>query len=128
MLEEVLAAGAPVSSHWIADRQSGPLLLRFGTEEQRERFLPPITRGESFYCIAMSAPDSGSDLASIRRRALRGDGGWIVDAPTIWPTPAQMAHYMCALLRPGLESNTTPSTLSTVPAHLQSPRPPPPHT
>src|SRR3546814_10315759 len=63
MLEEMLAAGAPVSSHWIADRQSGPLLLRFGTEEQRERFLPPITRGVSFY----RSEEHTSELQSLMR-------------------------------------------------------------
>ena len=69
VLEEMLAAGAPVSAHWVADRQSGPLLLRFGTEEQRQRFLPAIARGELPFAIGMSEPDSGSDLASIRTRA-----------------------------------------------------------
>src|SRR6056300_852451 len=64
--EELLAAGAPVGCHWIADRQSGPLLLKFGTEAQREFFLPQIVRGECFFSIGMSEPDSGSDLASIR--------------------------------------------------------------
>ena len=64
VLEEMLAAGAPVSAHWVADRQSGPLLLRFGTEEQRQRFLPRIARGELAFAIGMSEPDSGSDLAS----------------------------------------------------------------
>src|SRR6202789_2899968 len=53
VLEELLAAGAPVSSHWVADRQSGPLLLRFGTEEQREKLLPGIARGETYFCIGM---------------------------------------------------------------------------
>ena len=66
--EELLAAGAPVGAHWIADRQSAPLLLRYGTEEQRLAFLPGIARGEIFFCIGMSEPDSGSDLASIRTR------------------------------------------------------------
>src|SRR3546814_4144169 len=97
MLEEVLAAGAPVSSHWIADRQSGPLLLRFVTEEQRERFLPPITRGESLYCIGMSEPDSGSDLASIRSRAVRGEGGWIVNGRKIWTSKAH--DWTCQRLK-----------------------------
>jgi len=69
MTEELLAAGAPVGAHWIADRQSAPLLLRYGTEEQRLAFLPGITRGEIFFCIGMSEPDSGSDLASIRIRS-----------------------------------------------------------
>src|ERR1700752_2371868 len=77
VLEEMLAAGAPVSAHWVADRQSGPLLLRFGTEAQRQRFLPRIARGELAFAIGMSEPDSGSDLASIRTRATRTDGGYL---------------------------------------------------
>jgi acyl-CoA dehydrogenase len=68
--EELLVGGAPVTAHWTADRQSGPLLLRFGTEDQRQRFLPGICRGETYFCIGMSEPDSGSDLASIRSRAV----------------------------------------------------------
>ena len=59
------------SAHWIADRQTGPLLLRFGTEEQRQKFLPAIARGELSFAIGMSEPDSGSDLASVRTRAER---------------------------------------------------------
>jgi alkylation response protein AidB-like acyl-CoA dehydrogenase len=74
VLEEMLAAGAPVSAHWIADRQSGPLLLRFGTEEQRQRFLPAIARGELAFAIGMSEPDSGSTSrrSARRRSAWRG--------------------------------------------------------
>src|SRR5881392_4063357 len=78
VMEEMLAAGAPVSAHWIADRQSGPLLLRFGTEEQRQTLLPRIARGECFFCIGMSEPGSGSDLASVRTRGHKVDGGWRV--------------------------------------------------
>ena len=65
VVEELLAAGAPVAAHWIGERQAGPLLLRYGTEEQRSRFLPPMARGERFFAIGMSEPDAGSDLASI---------------------------------------------------------------
>ena len=72
LLEELLAAGAPVAAHWIADRQSGTLLLRFGREDVRRRYLPAMARGELFCCIGMSEPNSGSDLASIRTRATRG--------------------------------------------------------
>ena len=78
--EELLAAGAPVAAHWIADRQSGPNLLRYGTEAQRREILPRIAAGECFFVIGMSEPDSGSDLASIRTRAVRnGDGDWVVN-------------------------------------------------
>lgn len=99
MLEEVLAAGAPVGAHWIADRQSGPLLLRFGTEEQRERFLPGIARGETYFCIGMSEPNSGSDLASVKSRAQKVDDGWRVNGQKIWTSGAALAHYMIALVR-----------------------------
>jgi alkylation response protein AidB-like acyl-CoA dehydrogenase len=99
MLEEMLAAGAPVSAHWIADRQSGPLLLRFGTEQQRERFLPRIARGELAFAIGMSEPDSGSDLASIRTRAERVSGGYKVNGTKVWTSNAHLCDYMIALFR-----------------------------
>jgi alkylation response protein AidB-like acyl-CoA dehydrogenase len=99
VLEEMLAAGAPVGAHWIADRQSGPLLLRFGTEAQRERILPGIVRGEVHFAIGMSEPDSGSDLASIRTRATRVDGGYRVNGTKVWTSNAHQAHYMIALFR-----------------------------
>ena len=97
--EELLAAGAPVGAHWIADRQSGPLLLKFGTEAQRQRFLPSIIRGECFFSIGMSEPDSGSDLASIRTSASRVDGGWLLNGSKIWTSGAHMNHYMVTLVR-----------------------------
>jgi acyl-CoA dehydrogenase len=71
VLEEMLAAGAPVGAHWVADRQSGPLLMRFAPDTLAPRIVPLIARGEAFFCIGMSEPDSGSDLASIRTRAHR---------------------------------------------------------
>ncbi len=101
VIEEVLAAGAPVGFHWIADRQSGPLLLRFGTEEQRETFLPRIARGEIGFCIGMSEPNAGSDLAGVKTRARRADGGWKVSGQKIWTSNAQEADYMIALVRTG---------------------------
>ena len=99
VLEETLAAGAPVSAHWIADRQSGPLLLHFGTEAQRERFLPRIARGELAFAIGMSEPDSGSDLASIRTRAEKVDGGYRVNGTKVWTSNAHLSDYMIALFR-----------------------------
>lgn len=99
VVEELLAAGAPVSAHWIADRQSGPLLLKYGSEVQRERHIPAICRGESFFCIGMSEPDSGSDLASVRTRAARVEGGWRLNGRKVWTTNAHRSHYMIALVR-----------------------------
>jgi alkylation response protein AidB-like acyl-CoA dehydrogenase len=99
VLEEMLAAGAPVSAHWVADRQSGPLLLRFGTEAQRERILPAIARGELAFAIGMSEPDSGSDLASIRTRATKVDGGYLVNGTKVWTSNAHLSDYIIALFR-----------------------------
>jgi len=99
VMEEMLAAGAPVSAHWVADRQSGPLLLRFGTEAQREKILPPIVRGELAFAIGMSEPDSGSDLASIRTRATRTDGGYLVNGTKVWTSNAHLSDYAISLFR-----------------------------
>jgi alkylation response protein AidB-like acyl-CoA dehydrogenase len=99
VLEEMLAVGAPVGAHWIADRQSGPLLLRVGTEEQRQRYLPGIVRGELAFCIGLSEPDAGSDLAAIRTRADKVPGGWKINGRKIWTTNAHISDYMIALVR-----------------------------
>ena len=97
--EELLASGAPVGCHWIADRQSGPLLLRYGSDEQRETFLPGICRGEIFFAIGMSEPDSGSDLASIRTRAIPVCGGYEVTGAKVWTSYAHESHYAITLVR-----------------------------
>ncbi|WP_250504245.1 acyl-CoA dehydrogenase family protein [Caballeronia sp. AZ7_KS35] len=99
LVEELLAAGAPVSAHWIADRQSGPLILKFGTEVQKQRYLPQICAAEAFFCIGMSEPNSGSDLASVRSRATRCEGGWRLNGSKIWTTNADHCDYMIALVR-----------------------------
>jgi alkylation response protein AidB-like acyl-CoA dehydrogenase len=98
--EELLAAGAPVAAHWIADRQSGPNLLRYGTEAQRTEILPRIAAGECYFVIGMSEPDSGSDLASIRTRATRNaDGDWVVNGAKVWTSNAHASHYAITLVR-----------------------------
>lgn len=99
LAEELLNFGAPVAAHWIADRQSGPLILRFGTEMQRAFYLPKICRGEAFFCIGMSEPDVGSDLASVRARAARVSDGWSLSGTKLWSTHANRCHYMIALMR-----------------------------
>jgi alkylation response protein AidB-like acyl-CoA dehydrogenase len=99
LVEELLIAGAPVAAHWIADRQSGPLILRYGTEAQRQFYLPRICRAEIFFCIGMSEPNAGSDLASIRTKATRTETGWLLNGSKIWTTYAHKSHYMLALVR-----------------------------
>lgn len=88
VLEEMLAAGAPVAAHWIADRQSGPLLLRYGTEAQRQAILPRVAAGDCFFCIGMSEPGSGSDLAAVRTRAEPVEGASASPEPRCGPPMA----------------------------------------
>ncbi|WP_135453300.1 acyl-CoA dehydrogenase family protein [Mycobacterium sp. DL99] len=97
--EELLAAGAPVGAHWIADRQIVPSLLKYGTEEQRRKFLPAIAKGECYFGIGMSEPDSGSDLASVRTKAVQVDGGWAITGAKVWTSGAHLAHAFICLAR-----------------------------
>ncbi len=97
--EELVSAGAPVAAHWVADRQSGPLLLRYGTEEQKKDILPRIAKGECYFAIGMSEPGSGSDLASVRTSAKKVDGGWVINGAKIWSSGAHICHYMITLVR-----------------------------
>ena len=119
--EELLASGAPVASHWIADRQSAPLLLRYGTEAQRQFYIPRICRGELFFCIGMGEPSSGSDLASIRSRAQRSETGWLLNGSKIWTTNAHGCHYMIALVRTSGETTDRQKGLSQVIIDLSLP-------
>ncbi|POZ57372.1 Acyl-CoA dehydrogenase FadE26 [Lysinibacillus sphaericus] len=99
LTEEFLAIGAPVAAHWFADRQTGPLLLRYGTEQQRAFFLPQIVKGECYFGIGLSEPNSGSDLASVSTRAEKVEDGWIVNGQKIWTSNAHLCHYMVTLVR-----------------------------
>jgi Acyl-CoA dehydrogenase, N-terminal domain/Acyl-CoA dehydrogenase, middle domain len=99
VLEELLAAGAPAGLHWIADRQTGPLLLRYGTETQREKYLPGMARGEIYACIGLSEPGSGSDLASVRTSAKKTNEGWRINGQKVWTSGAHKSHAALTLLR-----------------------------
>ncbi|SDC86106.1 hypothetical protein SAMN05216345_104205 [Cupriavidus sp. YR651] len=122
LVEELLACGAPVSAHWIADRQSGPLILRYGNDAQRAFYLPRICRGEAFFCIGMSEPNSGSDLASVATRAAPlPDGGWRLTGRKIWTTNADRCQYMLALVRTSGECGDRQKGLSQVIVDLSAP-------
>ncbi|MEL0211184.1 MAG: acyl-CoA dehydrogenase family protein [Novosphingobium sp.] len=121
VVEELLTAGAPVAAHWIADRQSAPLLLNFGTEAQRRKHIPGICRGEQLFCIGMSEPGSGSDLASVRTRAERTDKGWVVNGQKIWTTNAMHSDYMIALVRTSGTSADRQGGLSQLIIDLKAP-------
>jgi alkylation response protein AidB-like acyl-CoA dehydrogenase len=99
VIEEMLAARAPTRAHSTADRQSGPVILRYGQEEIKERILPRIAAGELCFCIGLSEPNSGSDVFAASTRATKTDGGWLVNGRKIWTSGAHQADYMIALLR-----------------------------
>ena len=114
LVEEFLNAGAPVGSHWIADRQSAPLILKYGTEAQKQKYIPPICQGASFFCIGMSEPGSGSDLASVRTRAVKTAAGWLLNGQKIWTSNAHNSHFMIALVRTSGEAGDRQKGLSQV--------------
>ncbi|GGB36276.1 acyl-CoA dehydrogenase [Tistrella bauzanensis] len=99
MTEEMLAGGAPVGAHWVADRQSGHQILHHGSERAKALILPQICAGTCFFGIGMSEPDSGSDLAAARTRAVRVDGGWSITGRKVWTSNAHRAHYLIVLAR-----------------------------
>lgn len=121
VVEEFLNFGAPVGSHWIAERQSAPLILKYGTEEQKRFYIPPVCRGELYFCIGMSEPNAGSDLAGVKTRATRNDKGWLLNGQKIWTTNAHHCHYMIALVRTSGTSEDRQQGLSQVIVDLKLP-------
>ena len=121
VLEELLACGAPVAAHWIAERQSALLLMRLSPEVLAPRIVPGIARGEIYFCIGMSEPDTGSDLASLRTRAVRTDAGWVINGRKVWTSGAHRAHYMIALVRTGSGGEQRHAGLSQLLVDMQAP-------
>src|SRR5215467_1703923 len=97
--EEFRVANAPVRLHFVADRQSGPVILRYGSERIKADVLPRICRGEVCFAIGMSEPNSGSDLFAAKTKATKTDGGWLINGTKIWTSSAHIADYMIALFR-----------------------------
>lgn len=97
--EEMLRYGAPVHSHWTADRQIGPALIRYGTDEQKKEFLPRIIKGELTFALGFSEPEAGSDLASLRTTAVEKGDEFIVNGQKVWTSGAMEAHYISLLAR-----------------------------
>jgi acyl-CoA dehydrogenase len=121
MNEELLAASVPVRAHWAADRQQGPIILKFGSEAQKRRFIPGIIAGETYFCIGLSEPEAGSDLAALKTRAEKVDGGWRVNGRKIWTSNAHRAHFMVALVRTSTVEGSRHGGMSQLIIDLKSP-------
>jgi alkylation response protein AidB-like acyl-CoA dehydrogenase len=123
VVEELLRWGAPIGHHWVADRQSGPVIAKFGTVEQKRRFLPGICSGALSFCIGMSEPESGSDLASLSSRATRDGDGWMLEGRKIWTTAAHQNDWIIVLCRttPAAEVTDKRQGLTQLIVDLKSP-------
>jgi len=119
--EEMLAVAAPCAAHWFGDRQTGPSLLRYGTEEQKQRYLPAIARGEYSFALGMSEPNSGSDLASVKTRAERVPNGWRVTGQKVWTSWAHKAHAFFVLCRTAPAAGDRHEGLSQLIVELDAP-------
>jgi alkylation response protein AidB-like acyl-CoA dehydrogenase len=97
--EELIAAGAPLAAMWFADRQMGPTLIAFGRPDQQEAFLPGILAGDTTWCIGMSEPNAGSDLASLTTSAARDGDEFVVNGQKIWTSFGEVADYCYLICR-----------------------------
>jgi alkylation response protein AidB-like acyl-CoA dehydrogenase len=99
MAEEMIRAGAPIAASWIADRQMGPTIYTYGTDDQKAEFLPGMLSGEATWCIGMSEPDAGSDLAALNTSAVRMGSTFVVNGQKIWTSLATEAAYCYLICR-----------------------------
>jgi len=99
LTEELLRYGAPAGWHWSSDRQMGPSIIKFGTEEQKKEFLPKIIRGEISMAIGMSEPEAGSDMASLQTRAVEDGDDYVIDGQKVWTGGAHYSNYIYLVVR-----------------------------
>lgn len=101
--EEMISAGAPIASMWFADRQFGPTIIAYGTADQKAQYLPQMLSGETTWCIGMSEPDAGSDLASLKTSAIREGDHWVINGQKIWTSFGDQADYCYLICRTSSE-------------------------
>ena len=101
--EELIAAGAPIAAMWFADRQMGPALIAYGRPDQQEAFLPGMLSGDDTWCIGMSEPNAGSDLASLVTSAIKDGDEFVINGQKIWTSFGAVADYIYLICRTSTE-------------------------
>jgi alkylation response protein AidB-like acyl-CoA dehydrogenase len=99
LAEELDHAQAPPALNLLGISNIAPAILRFGTEDQKRRYLPPMARGDEIWCQGFSEPDAGSDLASLSTRAVRDGDDYVVDGQKVWSTLGHVADWCQLLVR-----------------------------
>jgi len=99
LTEEMLRYGAPAACHWFADRQIGSGILRYGSEEQKKEILPQIIAGEAYVGLGLSEPEAGSDLASLKCRAVKDGDDYIINGDKTWTSNAHRSDWCIVLVR-----------------------------
>ncbi|MEO6123512.1 MAG: acyl-CoA dehydrogenase family protein [Ilumatobacteraceae bacterium] len=97
--EEMIKAGAPIAAMWAGDRQMGPTLIAYGRRDQQDAYLPGILSGAMTWCIGMSEPEAGSDLASLQTSALRDGDEWVINGQKIWTSSGAVSDYCYLICR-----------------------------
>ncbi len=97
--EELISAGAPIAAMWFADRQFGPSLIAYGRPDQQQRFLPGMLSGDHTWCIGMSEPNAGSDLANLTTSAVRDGDEFVINGQKIWTSFGAIADYIYLICR-----------------------------
>lgn len=98
-LQEIARAGVPDHLGLIGLGMAGPTIIAWGTEEQKQRFLPPLLRCQEIWCQGFSEPDSGSDLASVRTFARLDGDEWVVNGQKVWSSFAHLAQWCILVVR-----------------------------